>query len=362
MEFNYVSNPKDIKRFINFNRVVYQGNPFYRDSMSDIVKMFLLNKTSYLQHGDVLPFIIEEKGKILVRAAFFIDRKLPGVLMVSFFEALPGVQAAVDLMLSRAKSLASGKGLSRIVIGLDAHLNYGVGFLASHFDDTPCFGFGYTPEYYLDYFKECREYGFTSILVELSKFNLEREALILKRLTRKGFKFRQADFRELEREIGIFTEINNACYQEHLWWSERTFQEDKELLFPFRWFIRPENLIIAEKDGRPVGLMLWYPDFNRLVPAGKGLGLGALIKNRWGGAKDIDRVKLADLVVLPEFRASGVVLGLLAEFYRSIQDRYEYCEAGWIEGNNYRSRAFGLRWQDLGCSEYKEYKAFEVVL
>ncbi len=362
MQFNYLSDLKDIKRFINFNRVVYQGIPNYRDSMSEIVKMFLFKKTSYAQHGDVLPFIIEEKGEIQLRAAFISDQKLPGVLMVSFFEALPGVQAAVDLMLSQAESLASAKGLSRIVIGLDAHLNYGVGFLASHFEQTPCFGFGYTPEYYLDYFKECREYGFTSILVEISKFNLERETPTLKRISRKGFTFRQADFKEIEREIEIFTELNNACYQEHLWWSERTFDEDKELLFPFRWFIRPENLIIAEKEGRPVGLMLWYPDYNRLVPAGKGLGLGALLKNRWGGAKDIDRVKLANLVVLPEFRASGVVLGLLAEFYRCVKDRYKFCEAGWIEGNNYKSRAFGLRWQDLGCSEYKQYKAFEVVL
>lgn len=362
MEFKYISSKKDIKRFLNFNRVVYLGNPYYRDSMSEIIKMFLFAKTSYLQHGDVLPFIIEEQGNMLLRAAFIIDRKLPGALMVSFFEALPGVQSAVDLMLSLATALACKKGLNKIILGLDAHLNYGVGFLAFHFDQTPCFGFGYTPGYYLDYFRNFKEHSFSSILVDISKFCFDNEKPVLERIKRKGFSFRPADFSNLDREIAIFTALNNVCYKNHLWWSERTFFEDKELLYPFRWFIKEENLIIAEKNGEPIGLLLWYPDFNRLVAPGKGLGLTTLLKNRLGGAKDIDRFKIANVVVLPEYQGTGIVLGLFAELYGCVQGRYQFCEGGWIDNNNYKSKAFGIRWQDMGCTEYKQYKAFEVLL
>jgi hypothetical protein len=361
MEFKYIINKNDLRRFIDFGQIVYKDNLYYRDSMSDIIKMFLYGKTSYLQHGDVLPFIIEERGEILLRAAFVIDQKLPGTLMVSFFEALPGIEDAVGLMLDQGKELASTKGLQKIIIGLDAHLNYGVGFLASHFDQTPCFGFSYTLDYYLDYFRNLKEYNFTSILADVNQFNLDKEQRILERIKNKGFSFRLADFKKLEREIGIFTSLNNVSFQNHLWWSERTFLEDKELLFPFRWFIKEENLIIAEKDGEPIGLLLWYPDFNQLIAPGHGLGLTTLLK-RLGGAKGIDKFKIADLVIKPEYQGMGVVLGLFEILYSCVKDKYKYFEAGWIEENNYRSKAFGIRWQDMGLKEYKKYKAFEVLL
>jgi hypothetical protein len=327
--------------------------------MSDILKMFLYNKTSYLEHGKIIPFFIEEQDRILLRAAFVIDKKLPDTLMISFFEALPGVQKAVNLMLNQAKTMARKRKIKKIIIGLDAHLNYGVGFLASHFDQTACFGFGYTPSYYLDYFKDLKEHNFTSILADLNKFNLDNEQEILKRINNKGVSFRPADFQKLEREIAIFTYLNNVCFRNHLWWSERTFLEDKELLYPFRWFIKEENLIIAEKNGEPLGLLLWYPDFNQLIAPGKGLGLTTLLKNRLGWAAGIDKFKLANLVVKPEYQGSGLVLGLIATLYDCVKDKYNYCEAGWIEENNYQSKSLGIRWQDIGFQEYKQYRAFE---
>ena len=361
MEFNYVETRKQKQRFLEFSHLVYKGNPFYRDSMSEIVKLFLDKKTAFLNHSEILPFVIEEAGRILLRAAFIIDHKLKNTLMISFFEARENVQDAVNLMLDKGKQLARARGLQKIIVGLDAHLNYGVGFLASHYEQPPCFGLGYTPKYYLDYFQGLKEFQFTSILVDIDRFNFDQEGSILKRLKNRGFNFRPADFKQLDREIGIFTYLNNLGYQGHLWWAERTFAEDKELLYPFRWFIRDKNLIIAEKAGEPIGLLFWYPDFNQLVSAGQSLGVTTLLKYKFRAGK-LDRFKIANIVIKPEYQGTGVILGLFDYLFHLVKDRYSYGLAGWIAADNSQSRGFGSRWQALGCQEYIQYKAFELEL
>jgi len=361
MELKYISTRGDIERFIAFTKEVYADDPFYRDSMFSIVRMFLTKKTAYLEHAEVYPFWVEENKEMLARAAYIIDYKQEDMLMISFFEAKRGAQAAVDLIITEAKELAEKKGLKRIVIGLDAHLNYGVGFLASHFKENPTFGLPYNPSYYPNFFSGLKEYNFTSFLVKIDSFNMDREQAILERIKKQGFTFRFADLTQLEREIEIYTYLNNLCFRHHLWWADRTVKEDQELLYPFRWFLKGENLIFAEKDGRPIGMMLWYPDFNQLLLPGKGLGLKALARYKLGLGK-IDKFKIAEIAISEQYQGSGAVLGFFELLYSVVKDKYKVCEAGWVEENNLKSRGLGLRWQDLGCQEYKKYKAYEVLL
>lgn len=361
MQLQYVTTKTEIKNFIRFGNSVYEGNPYYRDSMSDIVKMFLYRRTAFLKHAEIYPFVVKDGGKTVLRACYIIDYTQKNILTISFFEALEDARGAVDLMLDRTAALARSKGRQRIVIGMDAHLNYGLGFLASHFDADPCFGFGYTPEYYLKFFAGLKEYRFTSFLADVDKFNLDKEQAILGRIKSNGYTFRLADFNYLDREIQIYTDLNNFCFQDHLWWADRTFEEDRELLYPFRWFLKGENLIIAEKGGEPVGFMLWYPDYNQLIAPGKGIGLTTLVKSKFAGRR-IDKFKIAEMGIRPEYQGTGVALGLFEQLHRCVQNRYKYCEAGWVEENNNKSRGFGLRWRLMGCQEYKQYKVFEVIL
>ncbi|MFZ7101460.1 MAG: GNAT family N-acetyltransferase [Peptococcaceae bacterium] len=360
MNFRYIHSPQDKKKYLDFQQAIYQDNPYYRDSLSEITKLFLDHKISYLKHAKFFPFVIEKQGAIVLRAAFIIDYKQNNTLLVAFFEAGPGRQDAVDLMLQKGKELAYAHRLTKMIIGLNGHLNYGVGFLASHFDRVPAFGFPYNPPYYAGYFQGLREVNFSTFWVEMEKFNLTRDEKLLKRIKKNGFTFRKADLRHLTKELEIYTYLNNLCFHDHLWWAERTVQEDYELFYPFRWFIKGENLIIAEKDGRPAGLMLWYPDFNQLVPRGRGMGLTTLLKYQLGIRPDT--FKIAELAVHPRYRGTGLVLGFFAYLYGLVKDKYKYCEAGWVEAGNLQSRGLGSHFQELGCREYKRYQAYEVSL
>lgn len=361
MKLRYISTKKELEKFIYFSKKIYKDDFNYRDSMSEITRMFLLQKTAYFKHGEIYPFFIERGEELVARAAFIIDYKLKDLLLISFFEAKQEVQNGIEVIINEAKKLAKIKGLRKIIIGLDAHLNYGVGFLASHFNTVPTFGLPYNPEYYLDFFQGLREYNFTSFLIDLANFNLKSEQKIIDRIRKKGFTFRFANFKKLDQEIATYTWLNNLCFQDHLWWANRTFTEDKELFYPFRWFLKEENLIFAEKDGQPIGMILWYPDFNQLVGPGKALGLTSLIKYKLGN-KQIDKFKIAEIGICPEYQGTGVILGFFQLLSDVVKTKYKYCEAGWIAEENLKSKGLGLRWQDLGCNEYKKYKAYEVLV
>ena len=362
MELNFIQSNKEINEFIRFGRFVYTGNPCYRDSMSGIVSMFLYHKTCYLKNGKIFPILIRDRDKTLLRAAYVINNKMPDILMIAFFEAAPGAGDAVQLMLSEGRKIAAGFRRKSIVVGLDAHLNYGVGFLASHFDVDPCFGFPYTHNYYLDYFKDLKEHRFTSFQTDIACFNLDQEQRILKRLKSNGYSFRPADFKFFDRELKIYTDLNNICFKNHLWWADRSYEEDHELLYPFRRFIRGENLLIAEKEGKPIGFMLWYPDFNQLIAPGKSLNVSTWLKYKLGRPQKINKIKIAEIGIKPEYQGTGAVVGLFDLLYKLVKDKYRYCEAGWVEENNIKSKGLGLHWARAGCREYKKYKAFEVQL
>ena len=346
-----------IREYIKFCRNVYDCDIYYRDSLTGILKTILYNKGAFCKDAGIEPVLIYDDEGIAAAGTFITTGRLPGVLQIAFFEARKNKEEAVGLLVSAAREKCRTLKLDKIVIGLNGHVNYGFGLLSDHFDSRACFGCSYNPDYYIDYFERlgAGEYKLVSYLTDMRGYNLDREQRLLERVN-KGFTFRAADFKRLDREVNIYTELNNRCFKDHPFYFERTIEEDYELLNQFKLFISGENLLIAEKDGKPVGFMLWYPDFNQLVNPGKEIGFGTYIKNKLFSHR-IDRFKIAEIGVVPEYQGSGVILGLFDKCMQLTKGRYDWCEAGWILDSNKKSRGFGIRWADR---EYKHYKVFEL--
>ncbi len=347
----------ELKKYISFCKEIYKDDENFRDSLTDILKMILYKKGEFCKNAEITPFIITQGDRIAAVCTFIIAEKLSDTLQIAFFEARKECQEAVDIIVDTAKEKCRAEGLKKITVGLNGHVNYGLGLLASDFDKPACFGSSYNPPYYTDYFTKhsTKEYVLTSYLTDMERHSMEAEQKILDRICR-NFTFRIADFRHLEPEMEIYTSLNNICFNGHPFYFERTFEEDYELFRQFKAFISGENLIIAEKEGKPVGFMLWYPDFNQLIPPGGRIGLSTYIKNKLVGWK-IDRFKIVEIGIIPEYRNSGVVLGLFNKCTELTKHRYKWCEAGWILDTNNKSKGFGVRWAD---KEYKSYKAYEI--
>ncbi len=341
LNVDWVTTRRGVEEFIAFGLRVYAGDAFYRDHGSSLAKAMMTGRSQYAAHADCRPLLVREDGGIKARAVLISDQRAPDYLMLGFFEAVKDAKPAVDLLLATAREYAAERGYQRVVVGLNGHFANGMGFLASHFEEAPVFGFPYNPSYYPAYFAGCREHRFSSYALDMAKLDLKAELKLAERVIRAGYSFREADFAHLRKEAGRYTAINNAAYPGHIFWTPRDPAEDWELIRSLRAYLRPENLLFAEKDGEAVGYLLWYPDFNQTAPA-------------------VNRFRLGELCLKPEHQGSGAVLGLICRFYEAVLGKYSQGEAGWIFSANQKSGGLVRRWEGRGASEYKQYRVYEM--
>lgn len=307
---------------------------------------------------------MREAGEDVGRCALIHDLRLPDVVQVAFFEALPGVTGVVPALAEAARGL--GTAATQLVVGLNGHLNYGAGILLDRFEEPPVFGLPWSPPYYASYFASLRCRRLVSYRFDLQGF-FDWHARTAPGFDARGVTVRPLDKRNLRRDVAIYTELDNGTFSRaECWhWSNRDPEENHELFHPFRFLIQPQHLLFAEKGGKPIGFLLWYPDFNRLVPPGRDLGLWDVLRVASGAR--LPAARLAEIAVLPEHRATPAAAALfLAAIPHMRAAGHQTLEGGFIFEENRRSmvmtekflaRALGRR-----LTPHRRYGIFEGAL
>jgi hypothetical protein len=72
------------------------------------------------------------------------------------------------------------------------------------------------------------------------------------------------DFGNFRKEMEVYTELNNICFQHHPFYFPRSVDEDYELFRELKLFLREENLIFVQEGDKMVGYLLWYQNDVRL--------------------------------------------------------------------------------------------------
>lgn len=355
MELVRVDHHSNHKEFIKFYENIYLNHPLKRNSMSTIIKGLLKGSYSICKSTDIEPLMIKKNNKIIMICILAHAHRMPDFIQISFFEAKEKNDAAFKMILDRANILAKEKGANKISGSLNIHVNYGLGFLASDYDQWQSFGTPYNPEFYNTLFQEN---GFTPIdMVSLYKDIQNMTALFSSNIEKKleeRYTIRHINFNELEKEAAIYTKINNEAFKDHLFYYHREIEEDLELFKEFKYFLKPENLLFVEKDDVPVGFMLWYPDFHRLMSPTETIGIKTVIKNKLFSSK-IKTLRIVEIGVIPSEQNKGAILALFNHLYKSAKDRFHNFESGWIIKDNDKSLNLSLRWSD---GIYKNYKAY----
>jgi len=348
---------KNIKEYLKFVKETYSVFPKYKDYFSPILKQFLCKKGKFCSNLEITPIMIKENNSIVAVCMYIVSKRYSKVLQIAFFEAREGYQGAVDLIMEKAKEICRTKELHKIVVGLNGHVNYGIGFLCDKFDAELTFGSSFNPPYYASYFLKYnpKQYKMTSFCGNMKEDHLKRESKILDRVHR-NFNYRNMSFKNFRRDMKFYTDLNNLCFKQHPFYFERTYEEDYELFKELKYFIKEENIIFVQKEDKPIGYMLWYPDFNELIDYGKSIGVDTYIKNKLF-SKKIKKLKIVEIAILPQFQKSGAIVGLFNKCYKKTLGRYEFYESSWIFEENFKSKNFGVKWAE---KEYKHYVAFEI--
>jgi hypothetical protein len=362
MNLKEVHTKGDFRAFYKVPEEIYKFNNFYRASENDITRLLVEGPSAFHQHATVHSYLILQMNEVVGRFTLIHDQKLPEYVQVSFFEAQPGLTGVSSLIVESAHKKFPL--CSRIVIGLNGHLNYGAGILTGNFSEAPVFGLPYNREYVQDYFPEFRKIPMVSYKFPFDPF-IEYHRKFSDTADFKGVTVRRLNKKKLRQETEIYTYLNNACFTSHPFWAERNVQEDFELFQPFRFLIREENLLFAEKDGKPIGFLLWYPDFNQLLNGQQHLGLKHVLQ--YYLASPIDTFRFTEIAVLPEYRSSHAVQAMILYAIPYVAKLgIKYGEGGFIFGENTNSIAMTTRFIEraagIKMEPHRHYTLFESAL
>lgn len=350
-----ILNKNEIHIYSNFIKNIYKDNEFYHDSLCTVIKSIHDGNAEISNSSWIQPVIVYNGNTPVLSATLAIVDRMDDTLQISYFEMKDKNEKAFELFMSHVKKTAVEKNTTKISAGLNLHVNYGLGFLASHFDSPQSFGSSYNAPFYCQLFEM---HGFdcidmVSYLTDMDAFEFPVEKRLMDRIKRR-YTVRKADFKNIEKEANIYTTINNDAFKNHMFYYERRKREDLELFNDFKHLLREENLLFVECGGEPVGFMLWYPDYNQLLSKGESVGVMTVIKNLLFKRR-IDKFKIVEIGINEKHQKTGAILALFEQCYALTKGRYRYCEGGWILDRNLDSKNFGVKWAD---NEYKRYKSF----
>ncbi len=345
----------DFAKMISFQKNIYRGNPNYRDYQTRMLKMLFEQKMEIQKKSRTLPVLAEKNGNIVGIAMLASIDRMRDCLQIAFLE-MNNEEAVFDAILAYAKKRAQALSCSTVLVGLNLHVNYGLGLLASDFYKAQSLGSAYNPAYYIDIIepRATRIRLLKSYKDKVSAIRLDNlPSAIQRRLDL--FEIRHADFKKIEETARIYSYINNLAFESHKYYYESRDAENLELFNDYKIFLKPENLLFAFYKDEPVGFILWYPDFNQLIAAGEELGVRAFVKSRLY-PRSIDALKLTEFGVVPRFQRTAAIYALLKECYELNKSRYEWIESGWILAENTGSDNLVRRFLK---QESKSYKVFE---
>lgn len=353
MRLQLILNKKQKKDFINFVYEVYKNNPSYRDNFNFSAKNFLYQRDTFAKNCTIKPVLVYDQKKIVARCMYIHNKKLPA-LQIGFFEALKDQEIAVDMILAEAKKIAQEMGLPKIIIGLNGHLTYGVGFLTDNFDVPNSYDGIYTQDYYIDYFRKyaLKEYGLTTYYMLVDKFNYEQK--LLKRIY-KNFSFRTINLKDFKKEMKILGDLFNKTLGDTQFYFHKEIIESYELLKELLPLIKNENIIYVMKDGQEIGFIFWHPNYHELFKSNKKSSTIKFIINHALNKNKIKEMKTNAIGILPEYQGSSAIFGLFYEVYKVTKGRYIGGESSFVWDNNAKSTLLCRR---VSEKDYKHYVVF----
>ena len=342
---------KQKRKYIKFIYKVYESDNNYRDINLLFVKNFLWQKDSYSKRCVVHPFIIEDIGEIKSVGTYIysLDAK---ELKLSFLEFLPNSEGYLNELLMQGRIIAKEYGLSKIVIGINGHISYGLGILA---DENKGFEFNanYNPSYYT---KELDKLNLTTKKAYSYKYSLKTSIFkqdILDNIY-STYNFRTMDKRKLKKEILLFGELCDKVMQNTPYYSTKTKEEMYELIKQMKPILKNGDIIFALKDGKEVGFVFTHPDYSEFMNNKKVSFLSVLIKSRF---KQTKKVIYNIIGVLPEFQNTALAFGLIHQTALKVCDGYEDIVSSFVlEENEQSTRACRVFSQGIE----REYNLYEL--
>jgi GNAT superfamily N-acetyltransferase len=323
------------------------------------------DKHPFYSNAEAEFFLAMRDGQTVGRVAAIINRnhnRFHGEQagFFGFFETVND-EAVAGALLSQARQWVFGRGAQFLRGPVNPSTNYECGMLTEGFDSSPMIMMPYNPRYYpalmdrigLRKAKDLYAYLSGTAVVETEKI----ERVADRSLATGGIRIRPIDMKNFQAEVERVWEIYNSAWERNWGFVPMTREEFLLMGKEMKQILKPELVLIGEKEGRMVGFALTLPDINQaLKPAGGSLFPTGLLKILYH-QRLVKSLRVIALGVVEEYRASGMAASFYAELVRAARRLgYGACEMSWIlEDNVLMNRSLAA----MGAKRYKTYRIYD---
>ncbi|MFA6127133.1 MAG: hypothetical protein WC699_07505 [Bacteroidales bacterium] len=365
---------QNFRVFHDTGRSLYTGDPNWIAPLDmEVEDIFKPAKNQMFVNGEAIRWVLQdESGRLLGRVAAFIKLSKTGHSDIpsggmGFFECTDNQEAA-NVLFDAARNWLRSRG----ALAMDGSINFGENFsywgvLVEGFMKQG-YGMPYNKPYYQRLFEN---YGFQdyfqqfSYHIDITKPWPERMVKFAEYLaSRPGYTFIHFDKRNPDKYIHDLVEVVNLTWSDYLENFTPFREQDLEgILASAKPILIEEFIWFAYKDGKPVGVIVAFPDVNQVLAHFKGrlnLWKGIrfmLLKN----GRTITRNRVLMAGVIPEFQNSGVIAALFLQFARSTQQKswYTEIELSWVGDYNPRMRKV---YEQIGAVPMKKHITYRYMI
>ena len=347
-----VDSRTSLKEFIGLPARLYKNLPNYTAPLNMESRALLdPRKAPFFKHGEAQYWIARVDREAVGRISAQIDDAQPAGTFddAGVFGCLDAIDdaAVVRALIDTAQNWLREKGKARAMGPCTLSMNGEPGLLVEGHAETRLSLVPWHPHYLAAHleacgYSKCRDLHYWRIR---NTEDFRSSASQRKKIPENwvNFTFRSLDWKNLDRDIDIFREVYNDAWQDN-WGFVPLMPEDLHAVgHDLKPFMKPEYGVIAEMDGRAVGVALVLPNLFEITG-----DLGA-------NPSLIGWVKLAYRTFFHRFRSGRIILlGVLSECRRSIggpviaasmveeltkrlmsiKYHADWIEAGWVLDNN----------------------------
>lgn len=363
----------DTMPFIKSQWQFYKNDPNWVPPMiMDRKKLLNQQKNPLYKHTQMQLFLAEDGGAVVGRIAAILNGNhlathADGVGFFGFFESINSQEVA-NALFAAAEQWLRAKGALYARGPVNPSLNDECGLLVEGFEGPPVVLMTYNPPYYATLIeqagyakvKDLYAYWLTSGLYQSEK--MMRLIELIKQ--RNQITFRNVDFKnkaQFTKDVDLIKQMYNSAWQPNWGFVKMTDEEFEFLANDLKQIANPDYVFFVEVKGKPAGFILGLPDINQALIHNKKGGLIGGIWSLLTRKKEINRIRIIVLGVLPEYQRSGADTALYHEIgIRGDKHGITGGEASWIlEDNEMMNRGLAHTMQ---AKQYRTYRLFEKAL
>lgn len=360
---------RDLEAFVRLPWSLYRNDRNWVPPLRrDVRRAFDPDHHPFHQHSDVQPFLALREDAPVGRICAIHNRRHlefhdEPVGFFGWFECREDGEAAGALFEAAGEWLRE-RGLETMRGPTSFSTNEETGLLVEGFDRPPVILMPYNPPYYEDLilghdFREAKTLVAYWLEDEQAPEYLERAGQVLPR--RYGITVRTLRMSEFDRELERVRELYNRAWESNWGFVPMTEEEFRFLASELKPVVEPELVLFAEgEDGEPVGFAVALPDMNQALKHANGrLFPFGLLKILWH-SRNISRMRVVTLGVLPEYRGKGVDALLYLHLFRNGHATgHNAAEFSWMLEDN---EAIRRPMERIGARVYKRYRLYDLSL